>query len=448
MSGTQPAVVHALNGASGGALPDGQGALPDRTGQRLHSLSEVLDPRPTRSCAWATWQAPGSGPRASTPSTSRSPAASAPASSSCSVAPRAWARRRWRCRCCATPSPPTARAVFFSYEHDAHGMLERLLAIEAGAIAGTDAVSLTKIRAGFEARHSATHTMEERFADDRRWSRRRSRRSRATATGSTVHTSSGMHTTLEEIRQVVRRRHRARRPGTRWCWSTTSRRCPSPGGPGSEDERVTRDRRAAQGPRARGRGAGGGHRGRREGQPPAGKRMRVTTCAARPPWPTRPTSSSSSTTSTTSSPSTTSSTTSSNAERFRHWVVMSIEKNRNGVDQIDLEFRKRFEQGRFEPEGRVGRGAADRGARLQRVGSPDVATDRRTVRTVLAVLACVLLVGLVWVGSRDSTTAEPGVQPGSGQSAGGEPSAPSSTATPAGCRRSVSRTCHPRHARP
>lgn len=38
-------------------------------------------------------------------------------------------------------------------------------------------------------------------------------------------------------------------------------------------------------------------------------------------------------------------------------------------------------------------------------------SDRRTVRTVLVVLACVLLVGLFWVGSRDSTTAQPGVQP-------------------------------------
>ena len=42
-----------------------------------------------------------------------------------------------------------------------------------------------------------------------------------------------------------------------------------------------------------------------------------------------------------------------NAERFRHWVVMSIEKNRNGADHLELEFQKRFEQGRFEPEGRV-----------------------------------------------------------------------------------------------
>ena len=40
-----------------------------------------------------------------------------------------------------------------------------------------------------------------------------------------------------------------------------------------------------------------------------------------------------------------------NAEQFHHWVVMSIEKNRNGVDQVDLEFRKRFEHNRFDTDG-------------------------------------------------------------------------------------------------
>jgi replicative DNA helicase len=40
-----------------------------------------------------------------------------------------------------------------------------------------------------------------------------------------------------------------------------------------------------------------------------------------------------------------------NAERFRDWVVVSIEKNRTGLDRIDVEFRKRFEQGRFDAEG-------------------------------------------------------------------------------------------------
>lgn len=42
----------------------------------------------------------------------------------------------------------------------------------------------------------------------------------------------------------------------------------------------------------------------------------------------------------------------SNAERYREFVVLSIEKNRSGLDKIDLEFRKRLEHGRFEPDAR------------------------------------------------------------------------------------------------
>ncbi len=41
-----------------------------------------------------------------------------------------------------------------------------------------------------------------------------------------------------------------------------------------------------------------------------------------------------------------------NAERFRQWAVLSVEKNRFGRDDVDLEYRMRFDQGRFEPEGR------------------------------------------------------------------------------------------------
>jgi len=41
----------------------------------------------------------------------------------------------------------------------------------------------------------------------------------------------------------------------------------------------------------------------------------------------------------------------SSAERFRSWVVMSIEKNRNGVDRVNLEFQKAFKQARFETDG-------------------------------------------------------------------------------------------------
>ncbi len=40
-----------------------------------------------------------------------------------------------------------------------------------------------------------------------------------------------------------------------------------------------------------------------------------------------------------------------NADRYREYAVVSIEKNRSGVDRIDLEFRKRFAQGRFDRAG-------------------------------------------------------------------------------------------------
>jgi replicative DNA helicase len=42
-----------------------------------------------------------------------------------------------------------------------------------------------------------------------------------------------------------------------------------------------------------------------------------------------------------------------NAERFRQWVVISVEKNRSGKGGIDLEFRKRLDQCRFETDGNM-----------------------------------------------------------------------------------------------
>lgn len=41
-----------------------------------------------------------------------------------------------------------------------------------------------------------------------------------------------------------------------------------------------------------------------------------------------------------------------NADRYHNWVVMTVEKNRSGPDKVDLEFRKRFDQGLFDPHGR------------------------------------------------------------------------------------------------
>jgi len=42
---------------------------------------------------------------------------------------------------------------------------------------------------------------------------------------------------------------------------------------------------------------------------------------------------------------------SGNADEYHHWVVMSIEKNRSGADSVDLDLRKRFEHSRFDTDG-------------------------------------------------------------------------------------------------
>jgi replicative DNA helicase len=41
------------------------------------------------------------------------------------------------------------------------------------------------------------------------------------------------------------------------------------------------------------------------------------------------------------------------AQRFREWVVVTVEKNRGGRDNVDLEFEKHFEFSCFDPNGRT-----------------------------------------------------------------------------------------------
>ncbi|HEV7173678.1 DnaB-like helicase C-terminal domain-containing protein [Pedococcus sp.] len=242
-------------------------------------------------------------------------------------------------------------AVLFSYEHDAHSILERLIAIEAAAIAGTDAITLSKIRQAFEARHSRARSLQDRLegtcggveavqALERYGDRLH------------VHTSSGIHTTLEEIRSAIAE-------------ATDSdgvpplvlvdylQKVPVPAATGSEEERVARvverlkDLALELGVPVVAIVAA------EKGSLVAGRRMRVNDLRGSSALAYEP----------------------DvvlmlndkydivakhhlvyhlgNAERFRQWVVLSIEKNRNGADHLELEFQKRFEQGRFEPEGRV-----------------------------------------------------------------------------------------------
>ena len=41
------------------------------------------------------------------------------------------------------------------------------------------------------------------------------------------------------------------------------------------------------------------------------------------------------------------------AQRFRDWIIVSIEKNRGGLDNVDLEYEKHFEFSCFDPNGRT-----------------------------------------------------------------------------------------------
>ena len=42
-----------------------------------------------------------------------------------------------------------------------------------------------------------------------------------------------------------------------------------------------------------------------------------------------------------------------NAEHFKDWSVLTVEKNRSGTGGAEIEFKKRFDQGRFDPNGQV-----------------------------------------------------------------------------------------------
>ena len=44
---------------------------------------------------------------------------------------------------------------------------------------------------------------------------------------------------------------------------------------------------------------------------------------------------------------------SANAERYRGYAILTIEKNRGGMAGIDMEFRKRFDQARYERDGQL-----------------------------------------------------------------------------------------------
>ena len=239
--------------------------------------------------------------------------------------------------------------VYFCYEHDQTTMLIRLVALEAGLIAGMEAPSINRIRWTFEASDGLGRGLRERLADTQggaegldivqEYAERLS-----------IHRSSGSSTTLDEIKRVivdVKERH-----GTApFVVIDYLQKIPMPGL--GEDERITAVVEGVKDMTL-------------DYDVPAlcvvasdkegiskGKRMRVNHLRG-------------------SSALAYEADTvlmlnnkydivarhhlvydAGNIERFNHWAVLSIEKNRSGLTGVDMEFPKRFEQSRFETHGQL-----------------------------------------------------------------------------------------------
>lgn len=241
-------------------------------------------------------------------------------------------------------------AVYFSYEHDASTVLERLIAIEAAEVAGVDAVPLRRIRESLEATDGRTGGLAERLGNTVGGAEA------VQAVGDYAgrfifHRSTGTETSLASIRDTVEEaRATLGRPPV--VVVDYLQKVFVPGGSEIEEERVTKIVEGLKDlamelevPVVAVVAAD------KEGLV-AGRRLRVHNLRGSSSlayeadvvlimnnkfdvvarhhlvYDT------------------------GNAERFHNWAVLTIEKNRSGLDKIDLEFRKRFEQGRFETDGK------------------------------------------------------------------------------------------------
>lgn len=241
--------------------------------------------------------------------------------------------------------------LFFSFEHDPQTMLIRLVALEAGLVAGVEAPDLARIRSAFEASDGHRGTVAERLTSTQGGAEAIVT-VQSYAEHLVLHRSTGSSTTLDVIRAAVDE-VRIQTGQLPVVFVDYLQKVKVPQGPAHDDDRVTlvveglkdlaldvdipviaivaADKAGLE----------------------SGKRMRVNNLRG-------------------SSALAYEADTVlilnnkfdvvarhhlvydiGNAERFKHWVVLTIEKNRNGKDGIDLEFQKQFAQGRFEPEGQV-----------------------------------------------------------------------------------------------
>jgi replicative DNA helicase len=244
--------------------------------------------------------------------------------------------------------------AYFSYEHDQAALLVRLVALEAGLLGDVDAPSVSQIRAVFETTDGLGTPLADRLAEAT-GGEEALEVVREYADRLSVHRSSGGRTTVEVIKQTVAElaeRHGAE-PLVVVDYLQKVPLDDDPADSLGEESRTTRvveelkdltldrDLPVLCVVAAEKEGAG------------SGQRMRIAHIRG-------------------SSALAYEADTvlmlnnkydvvarhhlvydSGNVERFRHWAVLSVEKNRSGLTGVDMEFLKRFEQSRFETHGQL-----------------------------------------------------------------------------------------------
>lgn len=242
--------------------------------------------------------------------------------------------------------------LYFSYEHDDYTVLERLLSMEAGLLCGFEAVKMQTIRAALEGGNDETgESLEDRLLGTtggvealhavRRYSDRLF-----------IARSNGSTTDLREIagraEEIIRATGESPVVVVDYL-----QKVPVPGGPDSEDDRITHVTEGLKDLALRLQVPVVAVVASEKSGLTAGKRLRVhdlrgSTALAYEPdvillmndkyevvarhhlvFNT------------------------TSAERYREWAVVTIEKNRSGQDNIDLEFQKLFDQGRFNADGQL-----------------------------------------------------------------------------------------------
>ena len=238
-------------------------------------------------------------------------------------------------------------AIVFSYEHEAHTLLERLLALEAAEAEPIEAASVHEVRRSLESGSAGASLQTvlsglrggiEAYAALTRYGDRLQ-----------LHESSGVTTTLDEIARVIRTVAAGGPPPV--VLVDYLQKVPVPGA--AEDERITT---AAEGLKdlaleigvpiiaiaaADKASLGAGHRMRTHD-------LRGTSSLAYEADVVLILSDKVDVVSREHLVYDL-----GNVQRFREWSVVSVEKNRHGRAGLELEFTKDFEHGRFHPEGRL-----------------------------------------------------------------------------------------------